>query len=429
MNNKSNKLIPELRFPEFANDGEWSERLLDTLGKTISGLSGKSGDDFREGKPFVTYKQVFDKAYVDFTQCGKVKISEFENQNELRLGDVLFTTSSETPNEVGFASVIINSPTEPTYLNSFCFIFRPENLNNLLPAFSRYLFHSPLYRKSISVLAQGSTRYNISKGSFLNLKLPLPSPAEQQKIASCLSSLEELITAHNDKLETLKTYKKGLMQNLFPQKGEKVPKLRFKEFEKDGEWAEKKLGELAELTSSKRVHLADYVSSGVPFFRGKEISQLKNNQLPNDILYISNEQYKEIKNKYGVPTKGDILITAVGTLGNVYRIKNDEEFYFKDGNLIWMKNILIDSNFLEVLLDVEKEKVLASAIGSSQKALTMAALNKIEFQIPRNPIEQQKVAETLSTLNKLSREQSNKIEQLKSHKKGLMQGLFPKVKN
>ena len=112
----------------------------------------------------------------------------------------------------------------------------------------------------------------------------------------------------------------------------------------------------------------------------------------------------------------------------MYCIKNDDEFYFKDGNLIWMKNISIDSHFLEVLLDVEKEKVLASAIGSSQKALTMAALNKIEFPIPKNPQEQQKIASCLSSLDTLITAQQEKIEQLKLHKKGLMQGLFPKIK-
>jgi restriction endonuclease S subunit len=296
--------------------------------------------------------------------------------------------------------------------------------------------------------APGGIIKTITKEVLSDFVINIPKLPEQQKIASCLSSLDEVIVAHRQKLELLKEHKKGLMQNLFPTNSitndqlritedndqfvirnsqtRNLPKVRFKEFEKDGEWVGKKLGELAELTSSKRVHLADYVSSGVPFFRGKEISQLKRNQFPDDILYISNEQYKEIKDKYGVPKKGDILITAVGTLGNVYCIKNDDEFYFKDGNLIWMKNISINSHFLDVLLDVEKEKVLASAIGSSQKALTMAALNKIEFQIPRNPKEQQKIAFCLSSLDALITAQAEKIAQLKLHKKGLMQGLFPK---
>src|SRR5699024_4524107 len=112
--------------------------------------------------------------------------------------------------------------------------------------FSRYLFRSPIYRKSVSSIAQGSTRFNLSKGAFIKLKVPIPNPQEQQKIASCLSSLDEVIEAHSQKLELLKDHKKGLMQNLFPHPstgsgGEKVPKFRFPEFEKDGVWLREKL--------------------------------------------------------------------------------------------------------------------------------------------------------------------------------------------
>lgn len=209
--------MPKLRFPEFGNDDYWTEKLISDIGNTISGLSGKSATDFGSGKPYVTYKQVFDNSIVDFSKCGLVKITENENQNSLEKGDILFTTSSETPNEVGFASTVSALPVEMTYLNSFCFALRPFNLKEIKPEFSRYLFHSPLYRKRVTLLAQGSTRFNISKSSFSNLKLLIPKPEEQQKIADCLSSLDELIAAQTEKLELLKQHKKGLMQQLFPQ--------------------------------------------------------------------------------------------------------------------------------------------------------------------------------------------------------------------
>jgi len=215
MNKETNKLIPDLRFPEFVNEGEWKEKQVDKLGETINGLSGKNGEDFGSGKPYVTYKQVFVNSFVNFSVCGKVNIGENEKQNTLQKGDVLFTTSSETPNEVGYASVLLESPKETTYLNSFCFALRPFDIEEIQPEFSRYLFHSPIYRKSIITLAQGSTRYNISKGAFKNLKLPLPKPNEQQKIASCLSSLDDLITGQAEKIEQLILHKKGLMQGLF----------------------------------------------------------------------------------------------------------------------------------------------------------------------------------------------------------------------
>ncbi len=215
------KTLPKLRFPEFRDAGEWEEKLLSTLGQTISGLSGKSADDFGSGKPFVTYKQVFDNAWIDFDKCGRVKIEACERQNELQHGDILFTASSETPDEVGYASVILSLPPEPVYLNSFCFSFRPHCLQLFLPEFTRYLFHSPIYRKIITDLAQGSTRFNITKNSFLKLSLSIPpKKQEQQKIADCLSSIDELIALEARKIDALKTHKKGLMQQLFPSLGD-----------------------------------------------------------------------------------------------------------------------------------------------------------------------------------------------------------------
>ena len=143
-----------------------------------------------------------------------------------------------------------------------------------------------------------------------------------------------------------------------------VPKLRFPEFE--GEWLESKLSELAELTSSKRVSQSQYVNHGVPFFRGKEISELNSGKFPNDILYISEISYKEFKSKFGAPSMGDILITAVGTLANTYHVSSNFSFYFKDGNLIWLRNVILNSQFLEITLVVNKPKILKLAIGSSQ---------------------------------------------------------------
>lgn len=209
--------VPRLRFPEFEGAGEWEEKKLGDLGITLGGLTGKAGDDFGSGKPFVTYKQIFDYSTVDFYKCGLVKIQEGERQNTLRLGDVLITMSSETPEEVGYASVIREEPREDTYLNSFSFAFRANEDVNLNIDFSRHLFHSSPYRKAVIFLAQGVTRFNISKNRFLDLKLPLPPTLpEQTHIAACLSSLDDLISAQADKVAGLREFKRGLMQGLFP---------------------------------------------------------------------------------------------------------------------------------------------------------------------------------------------------------------------
>ncbi|KAB8305886.1 restriction endonuclease subunit S [Erwinia endophytica] len=200
-----------------------------------------------------------------------------------------------------------------------------------------------------------------------------------------------------------------------------VPKLRFKNFE--GIWEPKSLKDIACLTSSKRVHLSDYVKEGVPFFRGKEITELKSGIIPSDILYISPLLFNEFKVKHGTPRAGEILITAVGTLGNIYHINNIGDFYFKDGNLIWLRELKCNSLFLSFLLTFKKNEILNSAIGSTQKALTMVELNKLVFNYPRND-EQVKIASFLSLLEEKTSLLNKQYDLLCQYKKGIMKEIF-----
>ena len=201
--------VPRLRFPEFREAGEWEVKAISELGELFGGLIAKSGDDFGQGSPFVTYRQIFERNYIDMKECGRVKVEEDETQNNLQQGDILFTASSETPDEVGVASVILTDPEIDTYLNSFCFALRPYNQSSLNSQFSRYLFHSAGYRKSVTDIAQGSTRFNISKSAFRQIRIAITEDEkEQQKIADCLSSLDDLISLHSQKIELLKRHKK-----------------------------------------------------------------------------------------------------------------------------------------------------------------------------------------------------------------------------
>ena len=200
-----------------------------------------------------------------------------------------------------------------------------------------------------------------------------------------------------------------------------IPTLRFPEF-KDN-WEMKKLGEVAELTSSKRVYANDYVSMGIPFYRGKEITELKENKSPSDILYISENAYKNFKKTSGVPQINDLLITAVGTLGNILTIRNNNPFYFKDGNLIWLRKVNQISSFLEIVLYFNFKEIEKSAIGSSQKALTMIELRKLSLSFP-TLAEQTKIANFLTAVDEKIQALKKKKSLLEKYKKGLMQKLF-----
>lgn len=192
----------------------WEECELGKIGQIFNGLTGKTSEDFGSGKAYVTYKQVFDSSSIKLDKCQFVKINANDNQTKLLQGDILFTTSSETPNEVGFASVLLEQVQE-LYLNSFCFCLRPYPEKELLPEFSQYLFRSHQFRRKIFPLAQGSTRYNLSKSSFKRLELDIPATKEQQKIAYFLQSVDNKIDAVAKQITQLDTFKTGLLQKLF----------------------------------------------------------------------------------------------------------------------------------------------------------------------------------------------------------------------
>ncbi|AWI50512.1 restriction endonuclease subunit S [Actinobacillus porcitonsillarum] len=184
---------------------------LEDLGSTFTGLSGKSKVDFGKGKPYIPYMNIFTNSHIDIQHLELVEIGKDETQNKVRYGDIFFTTSSETPDEVGMSSVLLNEVDE-LYLNSFCFGFRLNNFENLLPEYAQYLFRCDEIRKAISLLGQGATRYNLSKTQLMKLTIKLPSLEEQREIAEILSTADQEIETLQRKLECLKLEKGALMQ-------------------------------------------------------------------------------------------------------------------------------------------------------------------------------------------------------------------------
>ena len=155
-------------------------------------------------------------------------------------------------------------------------------------------------------------------------------------------------------------------------------------------WKTYKIGDLCKISSSKRIFAKEYKDSGIPFYRGKEIIEKQKGNKISTELYISQERYDEIKAKHGVPQKGDMLLTSVGTLGIPY-IVQDEVFYFKDGNLTWFYDFEgLDSKYLYYwfLSPIGKMNIDSKAIGSTQKALTIETLSKFEISLP--PLEEQR---------------------------------------
>ena len=206
---KTGEKIPELRFAGFADD--WEERKLGDVGDTFTGLTGKTKEDFGHGSAkFVTYVNVFQNPIATLDQLDAVEIDE--KQNQVQKGDVFFTTSSETPEEVGMSSVWTYD-TKNVYLNSFTFGYRPRVSFDL--NYMASMLRSPSIRKKITFLAQGISRYNISKTKMLEIEIPAPNLSEQKKIGSFFKLLDDTIALHQRKLDLLKEQKKGYLQKMF----------------------------------------------------------------------------------------------------------------------------------------------------------------------------------------------------------------------
>lgn len=203
----SGKLTQNLR--------NWTEHIFGSLGESFGGLTGKTKIDFGEGSPFITYMNIFSNSKINPNQVELVKLNEGEKQNEIKYGDILITGSSETPLELGMTSVVLDN-ISGYYLNSFCFGFRLTNFDTLLPEYARFLMRGNEVRKFMTLHAQGSTRFNLSKNTVKDkLKLNLPKIIEQKEIVNKLVEMETIKQQFDSKLSGTKSLQKSLINQIF----------------------------------------------------------------------------------------------------------------------------------------------------------------------------------------------------------------------
>lgn len=412
------KLVPKLRFPGFTEP--WEQRKLGDMGKTFNGLAGKTKEDFGHGAAqYVTYLNVFQNTMSDLSMTEKIEIDK--SQNEVQYGDILFTTSSETPEEVGMSSVWLGKMLN-TYLNSFCFGYRP--MVDIDHHFIGNLLRSSYVRNKMKILAQGISRYNISKNKVMDLEIALPSKEEQKLIGSVLNYTDNLITLHQRKLEHLKLKKKSLLQKLFPKEGEVYPELRFPGF--TAPWEQRKFGELFILKSGVAFKLSEYTKTGIPIINGEsikagKISLEKVNYLPNEYQY----KYQEC-----LLFPGDIVLglnrpIIDGEL-KISRIPSDIKtclLYQRAGKIIFKVNM--EENFTYQLLSKEVLTFTRrEAVGSDQPFITTTKLNKWNLYLPVKDEERRKIGNLLDNINNIITLHQRKLEHLQLLKKALLQQLF-----
>ena len=281
----------------------------------------------------------------------------------------------------------------------------------LMPQYLMMWFSRSEFDREASYYAVGGVRGSLTWEDFCNMRLPIPSITRQREIVSEYETLTNRIRLNNQMIQHLEATAQALYRKTFVDNIDK-------ENLPEG-WRMGTLGDLCVISSSKRIFESEYCHRGVPFYRGKEITQKKNGEQISDLIFISQTRYNELVRDYGKPKCGDILLTAVGTIGNSYMVQ-EEEFYFKDGNIVWLHNFIATgaSGYIyEFFQSQSFEKLISEiAIGSTQKALTIQSLTQLEMPIP-NKKSLQTFGNSIQIIYndiKIKRQENDKLTKLQS---------------
>jgi len=394
------KNIPKLRFPEFVNSGEWEEKRLGEIASFFKGRNISKADISHEAiTPCIRYGELY-------TQYQEI-IKEIVSKTNLPMSqlvfsqknDVLIPSSGETKIDIATASCVM---LDNIALGGDINIIR-SNQDGIFMSY--YLNGSK--KMDIAKIAQGDTVVHLYSSQLQQLNISFPSLQEQQKIADCLSSVDSLISAQSQKVELLKEHKKGLMQQLFPQDGEEVPKLRFPEFKNATKWEEKEVGEIFQVTRGYVLSMSLVTDKQVekhiyPVYS----SQTKNNGLAG---YYPEYLYEDA-----------ITWTTDGAnAGDVNYRKG--KFYCTNVCGVLLNNEgYANACIAEIINSVSKNYV--SYVGNPK--LMNGIMSKIPIKVP-SLLEQQKIGDCLSSIDEQITAQTTKLQTLKEHKKALMQQLFP----
>lgn len=422
-----NSILPKQRFVEFVNSGEWVTesftdiyRLISTNSYSRDQLNYDNGSvkNIHYGDIHTKFSTLFDitKENVPFINPS-IELDNLNPDFFCIESDLVFADASEDLKDVGKHIEIVNSNGEKV-LSGMHTILARQRKPKLIIGFGGYLFLSTRIRIQIQKEAQGAKVFGISGNRLSNIIICYPeSKKEQRKIADCLSSLDELITAENQKLEELKAHKKGLLQNLFPAKGETLPNFRFDKFEETGDWEETTLTLVADYENGK-AHEQDIEDGG-------------NFIVVNSKFISTDGEVKKYTNAAFCPAhKGDILMVLSDVpngkaIAKCFLVEEDD-LYTVNQRICRITPRNLNSKILFYLLN-RNPYFLTFDDGVKQTNLKQEDVLKCPLIIPSDPEEQEKIANTLSSIDELIIAQRQRLEALILHKKGLLQGLFPDI--
>lgn len=393
-NENKKSLQPRLRFREFRDDEGWEEKELNELGSLVSGLT-YSPDDVKESGLLVLRSSNIQNGAISLEDKVYV-IPDVKGVNLSQPNDILICVRNGSKSLIGKNALIPEGLPICTH-GAFMTVFRSKSWK-----FVFQLFQTKAYQKQVDG-DLGATINSINGRHLMKYKFVVPSPEEQQKIADCLSSLDELIEAEDQKLEALQRHKKGLMQELFPAEGQTLPKRRFPEFQSAPEWEETLLGNHCTITTGKLDANAMVENGQYRFYT------------------CAKDHY--LIDKYAFDT--DALLVS-GNGANVGYIH-----YYKGKFNAYQRTYVLDQLTQDIFfIKYYLEKNLHKRIATEKKEgntpyIVMSTLTDMIIILPKNKKEQQKIADCLSSIDDSITTQTKKLESLRLHKKGLMQQLFP----
>lgn len=411
MQEKANK--PALRFKGF--DEDWEQRKLGNIGQTYTGLSGKTKEDFGHGDAsFITYMNVFSNPVANPNMIEPIEIDQ--KQNEVKVGDVFFTTSSETPEEVGMTSVLLEKYGK-TYLNSFCFGFRPtEKFDNY---FLAYMLRSHSVREKITLLAQGISRYNISKNKVMEITISVPTPEEQKCVGEYFRLLDTLITLHQRKYTKLVNIKKAMLEKMFPKNGEDVPEIRFAGF--TDPWEQRKLGNIAEIVGggTPNTNISAYWDGDINWYSPAEI---------NEQIYVNSSQRKISEQGYNNSSArmlpvGTVLFTSRAGIGKT-AILSHEGCTNQGFQSIVPNPNLLDSYFIFSRTRELKQYGETIGAGSTFVEVSGKQMANMNLMMPSTIQEQKAIGNYFAQLDQLITLHQRKLEKLQHIKKACLEKMF-----
>ena len=365
---------------------------LGELGTFYGGLTGKSKDDFVNGNAkFITYKNVYTNPALEIGVDDKVKIDENENQRTLQYGDIIFTGSSETPDECGLSSVVTKKTDEKLYLNSFCFFFRFNDTSIMLPDFAKHLFRCTEVRNQIGKTASGVTRYNVSKKLMEKVKIPVPPLEVQCEIVHILDEFTLLSAELSAELSARQKQFEYYREKLITESNGK----------------EYRLEEIVNIYLGL-THTPKYVDSGIKFISAQNTS--KDYLDLDNVKYISEEEYNSITDN-AKPKRNDILFTRVGSnLGHPVIVETDEELciFVSLGFLRVKNNDEVSNRYIKHWINTENfwEQVRKNVHGSAKVNLNTGWLKDFKIKVPTLD-EQNKIVMQLDRLEEISKDISS----------------------